>query len=61
MGLIMTAVLGMVGSLLRGFLDSMTAGNGINRIHSAGMIGSVIGAIVILAIATMGRRRRSLI
>jgi uncharacterized membrane protein YeaQ/YmgE (transglycosylase-associated protein family) len=61
MGLIMTAVLGMVGSLLGGFIGSMVAGDSINRVHSAGLIGSVIGAMIVLALTTMGRRRRSLI
>ena len=60
MGLIMTAVLGMVGSLLGGFLGSMVAGDDITRVHSAGLIGSVIGALIVLALATMGRRRASI-
>jgi uncharacterized membrane protein YeaQ/YmgE (transglycosylase-associated protein family) len=57
MGLIMTAVLGMVGSLLGGFIGSMVAGDSISHVHSAGLIGSVIGALVVLALTTMGRRR----
>ena len=60
MGLIMTAVLGMVGSLLGGFIGSMISGDGFARVHSAGLIGSVIGAMVVLALATMGRRRASI-
>lgn len=61
MGLIMTAILGMVGSLLGGFVGSMLSGDGINRVHTAGLIGSVIGALIVLALATMGSRRRSLL
>src|SRR5688572_13131678 len=61
MGLIMTAILGMVGSLLGGFLGSMISGDEITRVHSAGLIGSVLGALIVLALATMGRRRRALI
>jgi uncharacterized membrane protein YeaQ/YmgE (transglycosylase-associated protein family) len=57
MGLIMTAILGMVGSLLGGFVGSMVAGDSINRVHSAGLIGSVLGALLVLALATMGGRR----
>lgn len=57
MGLIMTAVLGMVGSLLGGFLGSMVSGDDVMRVHSAGLIGSLIGALIVLALATMGRRR----
>lgn len=60
MGLIMTAVLGMVGSLIGGFIGSMISGDGFARVHSAGLIGSVLGALVVLALATMGRRRASI-
>jgi uncharacterized membrane protein YeaQ/YmgE (transglycosylase-associated protein family) len=61
MGLIMTAVLGMVGSLLGGFLGSMVSGDDVMRVHSAGLIGSIIGALVVLALVSMGTRRRSLL
>jgi uncharacterized membrane protein YeaQ/YmgE (transglycosylase-associated protein family) len=57
MGLIMTAILGMVGSLLGGFLGSMVSGHDVMRVHSAGLIGSLIGALIVLALASMGRRR----
>ena len=50
LGLIMTAVLGIVGSLLAGFLGQSIgwyqAGQG------AGFIGSVVGAILVLFIYT---------
>lgn len=61
MGLIMTAILGMVGSLLGGFLGSMVSGDDVTRVHSAGLIGSVLGALVVLALATMGSRRRTVL
>jgi uncharacterized membrane protein YeaQ/YmgE (transglycosylase-associated protein family) len=57
MGMIMTAVLGMVGSLLGGFIGSMISDNDVTRIHSAGLIGSIIGALVVLALVSMGGRR----
>jgi uncharacterized membrane protein YeaQ/YmgE (transglycosylase-associated protein family) len=57
MGIIMTAILGMVGSLLGGFVGSMISDNDVTRIHSAGLIGSVIGALIVLALASMGGRR----
>lgn len=57
MGLIMTSVLGMVGSLLGGFLGSMIGDGDVTRVHSAGIIGSVIGALIVLALATLGGRR----
>jgi uncharacterized membrane protein YeaQ/YmgE (transglycosylase-associated protein family) len=57
MGLIMTSVLGMVGSLLGGFVGSMISDDDVTRVHSAGLIGSLIGALIVLALATMGSRR----
>jgi uncharacterized membrane protein YeaQ/YmgE (transglycosylase-associated protein family) len=57
MGLIMTSVLGMVGSLLGGFVGSMISDDDVTRVHSAGLIGSIIGALIVLALATMGSRR----
>jgi uncharacterized membrane protein YeaQ/YmgE (transglycosylase-associated protein family) len=61
MGLIMTSVLGMVGSLLGGFLGSMLGHHDMDHVHSAGFIGSVIGALLLLALVHMGGRRRTLI
>lgn len=60
MGIIMTAILGMVGSLLGGFVGSMISDNDVTRIHSAGLIGSIIGALVVLALASMGGRRANI-
>jgi uncharacterized membrane protein YeaQ/YmgE (transglycosylase-associated protein family) len=57
MGIIMTAILGMVGSLLGGFVGSMISDNDVTRVHSAGLIGSIIGALIVLALASMGGRR----
>jgi len=60
MGLIMTTVLGVVGSLLGGLFGSMISGDEVTRLHPAGIIGSVIGAICVLAIVGwIGRRRRA--
>jgi uncharacterized membrane protein YeaQ/YmgE (transglycosylase-associated protein family) len=61
MGLIMTAVLGMVGSLLGGFIGSMVSGDDVMRVHSAGILGSIVGALIVLALVSMGTRRRSLL
>ncbi len=49
MGLLATAILGIVGSLVGGFLGSLLfdAGDGLNF---AGWIGSVIGAVVVLLV-----------
>jgi uncharacterized membrane protein YeaQ/YmgE (transglycosylase-associated protein family) len=61
MGLIMTSILGMVGSLLGGFLASLISHNDVNRIHSAGLIGSIIGALIVLGLVSMGSRRRTVL
>jgi uncharacterized membrane protein YeaQ/YmgE (transglycosylase-associated protein family) len=61
MGLIMTSILGMVGSLLGGFLGSLISNNDVNGIHAAGLIGSLIGALIVLGLVSMGTRRRSLL
>ncbi len=57
MGMVMTAILGMVGSLLGGFVGSMISDHDVTRVHSAGLIGSVLGALIVLALASMGGRR----
>jgi uncharacterized membrane protein YeaQ/YmgE (transglycosylase-associated protein family) len=61
MGLIMTSILGMVGSLLGGFVASLITHDDVNRIHATGLIGSIIGALVVLALVSMGSRRRSIL
>jgi uncharacterized membrane protein YeaQ/YmgE (transglycosylase-associated protein family) len=61
MGLIMTSILGMVGSLLGGFLASLISHNDVNRIHASGLIGSLIGALIVLGLVSMGTRRRSIL
>ena len=61
MGLITTSALGMVGSLLGGFLGSLVSHDDMTRVHSAGLIGSIIGALLLLALVGAGTRRRSLL
>ena len=61
MGILMTSALGMVGSLLGGFLGSLISHEEVTRVHSAGLIGSVLGALLVLALVSMGSRRRSLL
>lgn len=60
MGVLATTLLGMVGSLLGGFIGNLLNGDRIFDLHAAGIIGSVIGAIVVLALTGAGRRRRVL-
>jgi len=55
MGLIKTTLVGAAGSFIGGLIGNLIAGDGFGRVHSAGWIGSVIGAIVLMAI--LGRSR----
>lgn len=57
-GIVVTIILGIAGSLLGGFLFNMI-GVGDGESNWAGLIGSVIGAIVILAIYRMLVRNRT--
>lgn len=55
MGIMKTTVVGAVGSFIGGILGNLISGDGLMRVHSAGWIGSIIGAIVLMAI--LGRSR----
>jgi uncharacterized membrane protein YeaQ/YmgE (transglycosylase-associated protein family) len=52
MGLVMTAGLGVAGSFLGGLLVSLVTDNRVTDLHTAGIIGSVLGAILLLALAS---------
>lgn len=49
-------IVGLVGSFLGGIVANLIAGEGF-AIHPAGLIGSIIGAIVVLAILKFVRGR----
>lgn len=61
MGLVMTTLLGIAGSLIGGLVASALFGAGsATRFEPSGFIGSLIGAVILLVIAGMvtgGRRR----
>ena len=59
MGLIMTTVLGAIGSFLGGLLGNMISGTPMGEVHPAGWIGSIIGAVIVLGVTGMGRHRFS--
>jgi uncharacterized membrane protein YeaQ/YmgE (transglycosylase-associated protein family) len=52
MGLIGTILLGVVGSFLGGFIENVFQFHrlAIHRVHATGILGSIIGAIVLLLI-----------
>ena len=61
MGIGATIVLGIIGSFLGGFLASLLfGGDNDNYLRPAGLLGSVVGAVIALLVynATSGRRSR---
>jgi uncharacterized membrane protein YeaQ/YmgE (transglycosylase-associated protein family) len=63
MGLIMTTLLGVAGSLVGGLVGSAIGGGSMSEMHGAGFLGSLIGAVLLLVIASaaMGGRRRAVV
>jgi uncharacterized membrane protein YeaQ/YmgE (transglycosylase-associated protein family) len=58
MGLIMTTVLGVAGSLIGGLVASALGGGDATRFQPSGFIGSLIGAVLLLLIAGFATRPR---
>ena len=60
MGILLTIVLGIVGSFVGGFLGFLLFGSDPNGgfLQPAGIIGSIIGAIIVLGIYVFLARRR---
>ena len=50
MGLIKTTLLGAAGSFIGGLVGNLISGDPLGRIHTAGWIGSILGAIILLAL-----------
>ena len=61
MGILLTIVLGIVGSFVGGFLGFVLFGADPNGgfLQPAGIIGSIIGAIIVLGLYVFFARRRS--
>lgn len=57
MGFIKTTLLGVAGSFTGGTVATLLAGHPMDSLQSAGFLGSVIGAIVLMVIAGMIGRR----
>lgn len=60
MGIVMTTILGVIGSFIGGFLSSLFTNHRVTDFHTAGVIGSVIGALIVLFAAGGLLRRRAL-
>lgn len=59
MGIVMTGLLGIAGSFVGGFVGSMLTGHSAMDLQTSGIIGSVLGALAILAIMSFAGRHRS--
>lgn len=59
MGLAMTALLGIAGSFVGGFVGSMLTGHSVLDFQTSGLIGSVLGALAVLMIMGFAGRSRS--
>jgi uncharacterized membrane protein YeaQ/YmgE (transglycosylase-associated protein family) len=59
MGFIATALVGIAGSFIGGFLGNMISGMPLLDLHASGFIGSIVGALLVLAIMSWSGRRRS--
>ena len=57
-GIVLTALLGMAGSLLGGFLGILLFGGRPGVPVTAGWIGSILGALLLLGIFASTRRSR---
>lgn len=58
MGILMTIGLGVAGSFLGGVLVSLVTRHEITEFHTAGVIGSLVGAMLLLLIVGGLSRRR---
>lgn len=59
MGLIATTCVGLLGSVTGGVLGNVFMGVPVLGFHGAGMIGSVLGALVVLVLLGLTRNARS--
>ncbi len=57
MGLLATSLLGMAGSFVGGLVGSMIDGGHLFELRTAGVIGSIIGALLVMFLVGMGGRR----
>jgi len=58
MGLLATMLLGIAGAFVGGLIGSAIQGLPVTDLHPGGLIGSVLGALAILALLGLGGRRR---
>ena len=61
MGLVATTLLGIVGSFIGGLVGSLIGGGRVFELHTAGIIGSILGALLVMFLVGAGGRRRALV
>lgn len=59
MGFLATTLLGVAGSFVGGFIGNLLYGAPLLDLHSSGFIGSIIGALLVLAIMGWTGRRHA--
>jgi uncharacterized membrane protein YeaQ/YmgE (transglycosylase-associated protein family) len=57
MGLIATALVGIVGSFIGGIVGNLIAGGPLLELHTAGFIGSILGSLLVLFVMGYAGRR----
>ncbi len=62
MGFIATALVGIAGSFVGGFIGNLLYGAPALDLHASGFIGSIVGALIVLAImGYAGRRHHAMV
>jgi uncharacterized membrane protein YeaQ/YmgE (transglycosylase-associated protein family) len=61
MGMLATMLLGVLGSFVGGFLVSLVTSTRATDFNTSGLLGSILGAVIVLAVAGGIFTRRSLI
>lgn len=61
MGLVATSLLGIVGSFVGGFLGALVTQSRVTDLNTAGIIGSIVGALLLLFIMGRVGGRRALV
>src|SRR6185369_859495 len=61
MGLIATALLGVAGSFVGGFLVALVTQNRVTDLNTAGVIGSIVGALLLLFLVGRFGGRRAIV
>lgn len=61
MGMLGTTLLGVAGSFLGGFLVALVTHNRVTDLNTAGVIGSIVGALLLLFVMGRVGSRRALV